>query len=379
MSISVYSLATAINESAVVGTRENIPAYEFCGSLIEACYEMDFNIMSESASVDELLAVSNEIMAEAAVSNPTVIEVLQENVFTSVKDGVVKFFKKIIAMIKGIIEKLKAAFYKMTNKIDEWYKIMEPKVKAAKNRVSGDFTVEMYDWNAEFVTKTFPDEAAGAVDGFDAEFKITSKIEKVSADMFQKLQNIKPEDAAKASEQIAKEAEDTVSVNEKVANYMFARIGHGKSESAQNFWAEMEDKARGTSEKRSIAINSKVDDMLAVVKDSKNTIDKLKKAYEKHEKDITKIKDSIEKLNVESYFTKGQNKTRENEEKFNASVNQALVEAIQKKLTYSKNVVSEFEKWFGQVKNKNIAWVQSMTQDYMSALTKFAGAKAEKK
>lgn len=379
MSISVYSLATAINESATAGTRENIPAYEFCGSLIEACYEMDFNIMSESASVDELLAVSNEIMAEAAVSNPTVIEVLQENVFTSVKDGVVKFFKKIIAMIKGIIEKLKAAFYKMTNKIDEWYKIMEPKIKAAKNRVSGDFNVEMYDWNAEFITKEFPDDMAEAADGFESGFKISGKIEKFSAEAFQKLQNTKPEDAAKVAEQITKEAEGKVNVTEKVTNYLFAHIGHGKSATAQNILAALEDEARGTSEKRSIAINSKVDDMLAVVKESKNTIDKLKKAYEKHEKDITKIKDSVEKLNVESYFTKTQNKTRENEEKFNASVNQALVEGLQKQLTYSKSVVSEFEKWFGQMKNKNIAWVQSMTQDYMSALTKFAGAKAEKK
>ena len=372
--ISVYSLAAAVNESATGVQHSDVPAYEFAGSIIEACYEMDFNIMSESVEVDALMTMSNEIMAEAAVSNPSVIGVLQENVFTSVKDAIVKFFKKVIAAIKGIIEKLKVYFYKMTNKTDEWYKIMEPKVKAAAMRKgAAELTVEMYDWKSKFIIDELPKKADKLVDAFKSH--VSTKAEKIDTAIFNKGRGASDEALQNDITEMKKEVEECEKDLAKDKVELLASFGIGKSQDAKDVNTIVDDMARGTSEKRVVKVMDKYSEMLDTVKESKNAIEKMRKAYEKHEKDVTAIKDKIEKLSVDDSFTKAQNKERNDATKYNQAYASACVEVLQANLKYQKEMTAYVERVLGTIKNKNIGYVQSMTQDYMTALTKFASVK----
>ena len=52
------------------------------------------------------------------MTNPDRLDVIQESVFTSIKEGVIKFFNKIISMVKGLIEKLKAAGLEISPETD---------------------------------------------------------------------------------------------------------------------------------------------------------------------------------------------------------------------------------------------------------------------
>ena len=161
--LNIFKLTDAISESAIGSTNiAGIQPYEFIGSMAECTAEFNYEVMSEAANFMEFYANSEEIMTEAAVMNPAAIDTLSESVFGKIKEGVTKFIDKIIAMVKGIVEKLKAFFFKLTGKTDKWLNIMKPKIKDAQGRRgSSEMTYEMHEWYVEYVNK-------GLLDGITA-------------------------------------------------------------------------------------------------------------------------------------------------------------------------------------------------------------------
>ena len=156
--LNVFTLNQRINESAgytadVKSILEAVDKYEFVGSIDEASNEFAINLMNESVSFQEMLVGSEEVLAEAAMTNPDRLDTIQENVFTGIKEKVLAVINKIIAMVKGIIAKLKEFYYKLTGKTDKWAKAIKPRITAAKNRTGySDATAEMYSWDEEYIT-----------------------------------------------------------------------------------------------------------------------------------------------------------------------------------------------------------------------------------
>ncbi|MCM1532733.1 MAG: hypothetical protein NC114_10755 [Ruminococcus flavefaciens] len=368
-----------------------MPAYEFAtDNLSECSAEFQFMLANEASNLREIMAGTDEILAEAAFTNPGSVDALNENVFTTLKDGVVKFFNKIIAMVKGLIEKIKAFIYKMTGKTDKWLKIMEPKINAAKNNKGyGDVSAEMYNWNAAFITGTSGDCMAGGLDKLVADWRAECDVVgKSSAKNFvsNARQDTKDAKAAagmdadgkpagKATGTFDKATKTWVDSLEKFKSSAPDKIGAAwkiKATSMDVLTSELRKKATGGAEKTERKFGNDTGAMIDAIKNSTKTMEKVKKAYEDHLKHLTDFKANLEKQGDELGDLGKKGDTIPTE------VVRAATDHVKAMYNYAMEVTRTYENAMNAVKNLNTSLIQEMCTEYMSALTKFANFKGTK-
>ena len=390
--LNIYGLTQAITESAagVVGV-DNIPAYNFIGGLDEATSEMNYILMAEAADLCAFRAGADEIMCEAAISNPESLEALSENVFQTVGAKVKAFIDKVIAMVKGMIEKIKAFFFKLTGKIDKWLTVMKPRItKASGYSGAGDQTVEIHAWDHAYVidggmVNGLAAIADGMTEKADGKFKAVeqakTEIANVKADLMKDEYREKGGDDAgvkAAVDKINKELEALKDEKEETVEDIRRTIADAMGVDAANMdemWAAVTKKATGgekVTKKFSEAAGGKgVDGMLKAVEGSKKTISDLKKAYEKHLSDLNKLKGSIEKtFRADSKVEKIEKFPSELRGKYQTLVTEEINDATQ--------MISVIESALNTAKSKHIGYVQQMTSEYMGALSKYANYKGKK-
>lgn len=381
--LNIFKLTDAISESAIGTTNiAGIQPYEFIGSMAECTAEFNYEVMSEAANFMEFYANSEEIMTEAAVMNPAAIDTLSESVFGKIKEGVTKFIDKIIAMVKGVIEKLKAFFFKLTGKTDKWLNIMKPKIKDAQGRRgSSETTYEMHEWNVEYVNK-------GLLDGITALIKeaIPDDIDSDVNDMITATKNLvssstsgaddkADSEGSKASlkkldefiDAYAKELEET---REEHPGEVAKAVGVSDNSSLDAVWKAVNEKATG-GEKKTVQIGNQVDSMVSAVEGSKKCIDGLKKAYDQHLKDLgnyrKKVETAYRKLELFDKDTKMSGAVTSTAKNLANAASRNIVARIQM-----------FESACNNARGMNVSFVQTMTTEYMNALTRFAGYKEKK-
>lgn len=399
--ISVFTLSQAVNESAA-RVVDNVPAYEFATDNMDECAaEFQFALVNEASNLREFIAGTDEVLAEAVFSNPDSIDSLNENVFQTLKDGVIKFFNKIIAMVKGLIEKLKAFLYKLTGKTDKWLQIMEPKIKAAKNNKGyGDVSAEMYNWNVAFITGTSGDSMAGGLDTLVADWRsecdvvgksgigeFRSAVQDATSGTTDKkgnhvagVKDYAGTDAdSGAADKGARSFDGKVKQwTEKLDNFKSNvpdRIGKAwkiKATSNDVLLSELRKKATGGAEKTEKKFGSEVDKMIDALKNSSKTIEKIKAAYEGHLKHLTDFKANLEKQGDElgSLGKKG--------DTIPAEIVRAGTDYVKAMYNFSMEVTRTYETAMNSVRNLNTSLIQEMCSEYMAALGKFASFKGTK-
>ena len=381
--LNIFKLTDAISESAIGSTNiAAIQPYEFIGSMAECTAEFNYEIMSEAANFMEFYANSEEIMTEAAVMNPAAMDTLSESVFSKIKEGVTKIIDKLIAMVKGVIEKLKAFFFKLTGKTDKWLNIMKPKIKDAQGRRgSSEMTYEMHEWNVEYVTNglqagissfikdIIPADIDSAVDKIVSEAKAhavsntTTATDK--ADSSGSKESLRNLDAL-----IDKENKDFEEMRDQLPSELAKAVGVSDNSTLDAVWKAVTEKATG-GEKKTVQIGNQVDSMLSGVEGSKKCIDGLKRAYDQHLKDLGNFRKKIESsFNKLELFDK--------DSKLSGAVTSTARNYVN---TISKNRISELqmnESACNNARGMNVSFVQTMTTEYMNALTRFAGYKEKK-
>lgn len=384
--LSAFNLAQRINESAAAGNQGmgTIEAHSFIGTMAEATAEFNEIILGEAVNISEFHAGAEEILAEAATTNPASLEAINENVFTTIKEGVSKFFEKLKAMVKGIVEKLKAFFYKLTGKTDKWLSVMKPRIEAAKrNSGTGDLTMEMHKWDTAFITEGM---LAGVSKMLDAELPVVKEVENVAKAFVSaesigapatKANPVDPDnDKTKAvvkqleemNDKLKNDREENKSV---IIKSLAGHLGVSSDSSMDSMVKDVAHKATG-GEKVAVKFVSEigVDKMVAAVDKSKDTIDGLKKAYEKH---LKKIHDDQKK--VEAALAKVDVK---NPEKYATEVVRVAKACLS---NYTSNITTNYsfmESATNTIRGMNVKYVQDMISEYMGALSKYAGAKSKK-
>lgn len=388
--ISVFTLSQAVNESAA-RVVDNVPAYEFATDNMDECAaEFQFALVNEASNLREFIAGTDEVLAEAVFSNPDSIDSLNENVFQTLKDGVIKFFNKIIAMVKGLIEKLKAFLYKLTGKTDKWLQIMEPKIKAAKNNKGyGDVSAEMYNWNVAFITGTSGDSMAGGLESLVADWRARcdvvgkSGIGNFRSAVQDATTDVKGQDkvdadsgaASKKTESFDKEVKKWTDDLDKFKSKAPDFIGTAwkiKATSNDVLLSELRKKATGGAEKTEKKFGGEVDKMIEALKNSSKTIEKVKSEYEKHLKHLTDFKANLEKQGDElgSLGKKG--------ESIPTEIVRAATDAVKAQYNFAMEVTRTYETAMNSVRNLNTSLIQEMCTEYMAALGKFASFKGTK-
>lgn len=381
--LNIFKLQEAVNESVTgnVASLASIKAYDFIGTMDEATAEFNYELMAEAVEFHEFVAGAEEIMTEAALNNPDRLDTIQESVFENIKTGLTKFFEKIKAMIKGIIEKLKGFFYKLTGKTDKWVSIMKPRIEKAKQATgAADISYEMHNWNKEFIL-TGMKEAIEKLDAKALSGSDTAK-NRLSSNIAEYANRAKAEkgsnpDADKFKAEVEKLDRETQKTNDEIEAFKdtFAEdvaevFGVKNNSSLDAVWTDIAHKATG-GEKTEVKFRGMVDDMLKSIEGSKKTVDNLKKFYDKHLKEINDMQTKCNTV-IEKFDIKGEDKLPI--EIVRAA--RAAVQAYSKKIT---NEMSAYESACNTARGQNVKYVQDMTSEYMNALTKFAGVKSSNK
>lgn len=379
--LNVFNLRQAVNEAAMYGSfsaTADVAAHPFTGlGLTESISEGISLVMDEAVCYSEYTLAAEEIMVEAAVSNPDRMDILSENIFDTIKVGAKKFFDKIVSIVKGIIEKLKAFFFKFTGKTSSWLKIMKPKIQAAQTKRAGnaELAAEMHEWNTDYVNsgmssgiKSMMDEWKSEVDGKSYE----KSVETVRS-MAKKYVGMNPDSFEETTHtdmknQIEKIKDATEETSDKIVKSLNTNLGINGTDVASCL-SDVRKKGNG-GEKTTVKYNSNVSSMLSAVESSAKTIKEMEKLYNEYLKELTKYRNSIDKSSDIKL---------ENEDKMPNGAATVAREYLRVTLDSIIKITSGYHSAIDGVRQVNIGLINDMTREYMTVLTKFVGAKEPKK
>ena len=402
MAVNVFTLQRALNEAASNSTPISVDAYQFASDDLGTCTnEMCQAIVCEAADYMEHATSTDDMLTECALTEPERFTTLSEGVFATMKTKIKAFFDKIIAMVKGIIDKLKAQVYKITGKTDKWVSLMEPKLRDASGKKgASEFKAEMYKYDEKFILEgltgglasmmgdwasknpvgdTKLDDLADRLKGFKAaKTDVASGMGKgTNADGSERPAVDAASDQAESQvKEFENEADASKNARENFAEKWADQLGgywgvSGTSPDA--VYSELIKKGRGgESDKTSETVGNRWSTMLSTIKSSKKTLTDIQKIYDDHLKNLVKFRQVLEKSGS------GLEIKDESKNAVPANVANAAREAYKEYYNHMMAYTQAFENAAGRVRQINTDLLNGMTGDYMTALSRFAGFKGEK-
>lgn len=361
MALMACALASAINEASGAIPANGYNAYDFVAcTMDEAMDEAAIIFMDEHADLVEYETSSNEIMYEAALTNPGSLEAISESVFSNAIAKLKELVKKAIEVAKGVLNKIKAGFFKLTKQYSQFVSTIRPRIDTARNKAGfNDIKVMMYQWNQEYVTKTLPASAASIAS--ECGVTLNSDIDAIKAQAQKEI-----DDATAASARYSGDnkmtAPDDAELRADVFKIVSKAFGTGSS---LNDTADMAEqitaKARGGKDKVDVACGSMADAMMTALESAKTTQADIEKNYNQHISQLSKLHSKIDEAQ------KAAEKKKE-EAKVDATTREAftaLCGKASKRLTIVEGILNK-------ANHLNVRLLKEMFRDYASALTVLA-------
>ena len=386
---NVFSLTEAVNNAAN-GNISDITPHAYIGTMEEACEDFRYMLMTEAAEQAEFYARSEEIITEAAFSNPDSVGVLVENVFSNMGTRIKEFFAKLKKWILGLIDTMKATFFQFTKKTSDWLKIMGPRIDAARGRTGhSDFTYEMHEWKTDYVIngmskafeqllnswpkqsevgKMFIHGSDQLVSTIDSMKKNADSYDNADADSekvkgYLKHLSDRNEECKKAVE------DDAVEFPKAVAS---ALGGSLSTATLDDLWRSLDAEVRGGEKKTTMKIDGKVDEMRKAIEGYKNSFTAIEKAY----KDYLKVINQDEKKLTDDYNQAKKYDT--GDKKIPSSVITALQQNWAAKYNAITGMYNRLSGTASKMQSLNISYIKAMVGEYMSALTAYSRLKEAK-
>ena len=289
MALMACALASAINEASGAIPANGYNAYEFVAcTMDEAMDEAAIIFMDEHADLVEYETSSNEIMYEAALTNPDSLEAISESVFSNAIAKLKELVKKAIEVAKGVLNKIKAGFFKLTKQYSQFVSSIRPRIDTARNKAGfNDIKVMMYQWNQEYVTKTLPASAATIASKYGV--TLNSDIDAIKAQAQKEIDDATAS-TARYSGDNKMTAPDDAELRADVFKTVSDAFGTGSS---LNDTADMAEqitaKARGGKDKVDVACGSMADTMMTALESAKTTQANIEKNYSQHISQLSKL------------------------------------------------------------------------------------------
>lgn len=382
--LSAVSMIQAMNENFNHdGLYEStVPAMSFAGlDAIQVCSAGRAAVMHEAVCFREFAVQSDEILAEAVMTNPDAVDVLSENIFSNIAEKAKKVFDKIVAAVKALIQRIKAFFFKLTGKTDKWVKIMEVRVREARktgNRRDG-ITYEMHDWDEAYISKSggLVTGINSLVDAWDKEYgklkfnDIKSRVIAIAQ------QAPKTEDYDKEKDeyyQANKDSDDhadeiKTEMKEDFVKELNSSFGTNGSDESEVYSAIRKKCMKDEETKTSRKIASSIDGMMSTVKDSGKVKTDLEKIYNKYLKKLEKAKTDLSKsvdFNIPN--------TKETSPTAIAEIR----ESFKKALDGAVQVTTMYHSAVSQAQQIQLSAHNEMIKEYMNAVTAYCNGKPSK-
>lgn len=387
---NVFSLTEAVNNAAN-GNISNITPHVYIGTLEEACEDFRYMLMTEAAEQAEFYARSEEIITEAAFSNPDTVGVLVENVFSNMGTRIKEFFAKLKKWILGLIDTMKATFFQFTKKTSEWLKIMGPRIDAAKNRAGhSDFTYEMHEWKTDYVISGMSDSFTKILKEWPRQSNASDHINKLGNVNLKSVANFGMDKAKEMSgsdtdsdevkgiisdlngniESIKKKMEDD---SAKFPKFVADSLGIGNlsSSTLDDLWRSLDKEVRG-GEKLTVKVDGKVEEMRKAIEGYKTSFTNIEKAYKEYLKTISQDEKKVtdEYNEVKKYGS--------DDKKIPSNLLTAYQQYWNAIYTAVTGMYNRLSGTAGKMQSLNISYIKAMVGEYMSALTAYSRLKEVK-
>lgn len=152
--MNIYKLSD-LSESIQQSKRSQIQAYAFDDSLTisEAISEMDAVMASMSADNDTDYMLTESVLIEAAFSAPNKLDVVSEAVLKDFFAKLKEWYEKLVAMVKGMIDKIKQYLKLSTKNRSEFVERIRKAItdKQYVENTSKTFKYSGYKWKSGFL------------------------------------------------------------------------------------------------------------------------------------------------------------------------------------------------------------------------------------
>lgn len=358
---SIFELRNAINEGAFGGFSGDNVGYQFLGDEEECFNEAALAISENVANLMEYNLECDRLLVENFSDNSK-FEPLLEASIQGAWEKIKQFFDKLKKVFIGILDRVKAFFFKMTSKTDKWLQVMKPRIDAAGSR-SGieDIEVEVY----EKCESSFTNKFTTVSNALDSEF---TDIERKSGD---------------DSVTIGVDKSELSSVENDRESYVENKLKAAcDNKSPEDYLSDFKDTISETTTKS--------------VSDVKNTLIDYIKTYKKTQDNIkTTISKLIQKLNkLETKFTQLSRKVNKNDYTHvvdgDGGAGNFGREPIDKKdrdktkksfisyLEAKSQICGKLSSLISQLQSAYLSQMKKVLNTYMNALTKYAYYKAPK-
>lgn len=369
--LNEFKLFAAVNESVnnnSVESYSEIEAHPFTGlDCIQAMQECSYQILAEEAAQTEFFTEVNEMLVEAAMTDAYKLDVLSESAFTNMVKGLRNLLGKLIAMVRGLIEKIKAFFAKLFGKTDQWLKIMEPKINASK---ATDVKYMMWDWDEGYLSTGIQ----GVIKALRNDWATTYGKASYTK-LVEKAKAAAKSNAGKEGLE-AKDIMGAEGMSDKLGNIndtmveALKKAGLGDGTSPREVINTAITKAHGgKSEKEEIEVSGKKAGYLAFIKGAKKLADGLEKEYAQTEKELRDFKSAVDR---------DPNISFENESDMKKGNASAVRSALATNINYYSKYTTQYINAINQLGNINTNAIRDCVSEYMNALTRVAGGKEKK-
>lgn len=401
ISVSAFTRAISENTMYAIGS---VPAYDFATDNINECFStLNNSVASDYADYLEIVASTDEILAEAAMSGSSNIYRLNESVFSTIKEKVVNFFKKLIEKIKGLITALKAFLYKLRGKVDSWLNTMESQIGKIKDKKGYEkVEMEMNQWDIDYITTNSGSSMIGGVAALadtwktEVDTKVSSEGE-ASVEVFKTFKKTQQTNASNSgfsnegrSDTAVKSArdkldKDTKALSRSTEDYA-DKVAAGKVQTAFGlagvnvsdktaFETGLRRKAHkgkeGKSSYKITSINGGIDGMKNALSKSTQAISDLQDAYEKHLKGLVDFENKLE--------SEGKDIDIDNSDKYPSEYISSITDYVKAQYNYYMKVTTVYEGYMNATKGLNTQLIQEMDKEFMNALTKLINFRGESK
>ena len=375
--LTSISLMAAINESSFAYTPSNdIIAESFTG--LDAIQAIDAGIgmvTNEAADFMRFAIGSNELLIESTLSQNSNLEALSENVFTGIIENVKKFFRKMVEVVKGILQKIQAYFYALTGKTNKWAELMSKKINNQKSGV--EVKVEIHEWKQDEVLSGLGNKANSLVskwsEGLKKEIDSIDSIIGSYKNMATGIKDVENYNSDDDMEAFRKNNEDR---NEKMSEdnlKTFNTVLGVSANSVSDIASELTKEVTGGDVNTVTVSSSNANTMLTVIKGASKTRDNLEKSYKNYLKTLDTALKTLDKIKPDSMKIEGE-KDAKNPRGFADAR-----EKIKLDINHLVSGTNQFHSMIETVRKVNLTCLDNMTREYMTALNKYAGGKPEKK
>lgn len=347
----------------------HIEPYPFTGlDCIQAMQEASVMIMEEAVDFKEFYVTTDELMMESAISGNNTINTLTEAALGNIGQKFKNLLDKLIGIVSGLIEKLKAFVAKFFGKTDQWLKIMEPKINASTKTEASH---EMYDWDTKYMLDDIPAGIEALRKDWEAKYGRTSYQDMVNkarsiADRYGKEENHSP-----SGIDLDKISEDHQNKGDKMRDAIIDAFGKSNVDGAdtKSVIDSLVVRAHGGKrDKDPVDVVSKKNDMLTYLKGAKKATDKLNIQLNDTLKALKDYRATLDTSKVDFVDQDNMNS------KTVANIRSALVSNVNMYSEYTTAYINAIN----QIGQLNLSMMQACSKDYMTALSKLVGGKAPK-